>query len=212
MATITVQSLINKAQTILQDIDGVRWPTSEMLDWLDAGQLEIVRIQPVAHTVNQSMALVPGTRQTLPPGGIHFVEAVRNIDGQAVREVLRGVLDAQIPNWHNAPASNVIVHFMLNPSDPLHFYVYPPANTGAALDVVYSTAPAPIARTGTYPNELPDAITTINLEDVYASALLDYLLYRAYSKDAEYAGNAQLAVAYFTAFSNSLGTSGAAAA
>jgi hypothetical protein len=35
--------------------------------------------------------------------------------------------------------------------------------------------------------------------------MLDYMLYRAYSKDAEYAANAQRAVAHFQAFQNALG-------
>jgi len=71
---------------------------------------------------------------------------------------------------------------------------------------VYAKAPVNISRAGTAPNETPLVLgTTINIDDIYANALVDYMLYRAYSKDAEYAGNAQRAVAHYTAFSNSLG-------
>jgi hypothetical protein len=45
----------------------------------------------------------------------------------------------------------------------------------------------------------------ISLPDIYGNALGDYVLYRAYTKDSEYAGNAQRAVAHYTAFANALG-------
>jgi hypothetical protein len=36
--------------------------------------------------------------------------------------------------------------------------------------------------------------------------LADYILYRAYTKDSEYAGNAQRAVAHYGAFKDALAT------
>ena len=45
----------------------------------------------------------------------------------------------------------------------------------------------------------------VSVPDIYGNALQDYILYRAYTKDSEYAGNAQRAVAHYTAFANSLG-------
>ncbi|MCK7581011.1 MAG: hypothetical protein MZV65_38935 [Chromatiales bacterium] len=47
--------------------------------------------------------------------------------------------------------------------------------------------------------------TPIKLDDIYANAILDYVLYRAYSKDAEYAANAQRAALHYQAFTNALG-------
>jgi hypothetical protein len=46
---------------------------------------------------------------------------------------------------------------------------------------------------------------SIALNDIYANVILDYVLYRAYSKDSDYAGNAQRAANHYTAFNNSLG-------
>ncbi len=46
---------------------------------------------------------------------------------------------------------------------------------------------------------------SISIDDIYANALNDYILYRAYSKDAKYAQNGQLSVAHYSAFANSLG-------
>jgi len=47
--------------------------------------------------------------------------------------------------------------------------------------------------------------TIINLDDIYANVILDYLLYRAYSKDADYAANGQRAINHLNSFNSSLG-------
>ena len=45
----------------------------------------------------------------------------------------------------------------------------------------------------------------ILVDDVYATALINYMLYRAYSKDAEYAANAAQATAFYQQFMALLG-------
>jgi hypothetical protein len=45
----------------------------------------------------------------------------------------------------------------------------------------------------------------IGIDDIYANALLDFILYRAYNKDAEFAGNATRAQVHMMGFASSLG-------
>lgn len=45
----------------------------------------------------------------------------------------------------------------------------------------------------------------ISIDDIYANALIDYVLYRAYSKEADFAANAQIAAAHYAAMAGSLG-------
>ena len=52
----------------------------------------------------------------------------------------------------------------------------------------------------------------ISLRDEYAEPLRHYVLYRAWSKDAEYGGNAALAQAHYALFNSSIGADVAAAA
>ena len=49
------------------------------------------------------------------------------------------------------------------------------------------------------------ATVVIGIDDIYANALLDFILYRAYNKDAEFAGNATRAQIHMMAFASSLG-------
>ena len=203
MATVLVSSLLNRVGTLLQDAGNIRWTSSEVLDWFDDGQREVIMLKPEAGAVNEALALAVGTKQAIPATGIQFLDAVRNTTGRAVRVVSREILDAQRPDWHTDTGATTIQHFTFDPRDPKRFYVYPPAASGATLDVVYAKAPTALSRSGTAPNQT--CSTVIAIDDVYANALVDYALYRAYSKDAEYAGNAQKAVAYYTAFANGLG-------
>ena len=203
MATTQVNALVERASTLIQDATNVRWPIPELVGWLNDGQREVALNKPEASVKNVSVALIAGsTKQTLPADAVLLIDVVRNTGsggsspGTAVRLTDREVLDAQRPSWHSdANTVGYIQHYTYDTRDPKNFYVYPKAPDGGwQIEVVYSSSPQ-------------DAVTggVISIDDTYANALLDYILYRAYSKDAEYAGNANLAVAHYTAFANSLG-------
>lgn len=204
MASITGKSIITRAATLIQDATGVRWPRAELLDWLNDGQREVVLIKPEACVSNVSMALAAGkTKQSIPATAISLIDVTRNmgVDGQtpgnAIRLCSREVLDSQLPSWHSDEnADGKIIHYMFDPRDPKTFYVYPKAPATAwYIDLIASMVPA----------NTDDDAAVIGVDDIYANALLDYVLYRAYSKDATYAQSANLAVAHYSAFSNSLG-------
>ena len=93
---------------------------------------------------------------------------------------------------------------MFDPRDPCAFYVYPPALATAKLEVMFSALPVDIAQPGD--GTLFGAVLgNMALPDIYGNALLDYILYRAYSKDGEYGGNVQRAQAHYAAFASSVG-------
>ena len=203
-----VSALISRAAQLLQDATSVRWPESELVGWLNDGQREIVLIRPDASVINSSMILsANSTKQSIPIAGIRLLDVVRNMGvdgatpGNVVRYVSREVLDAQIPTWHSDAGQVVIKHFCHDIRDPKHFYVYPRphASTVVQVELLYSSAPADCE----LPSVTPSAVIT--LDDVYGNALLDYIMYRAFSKDADYAVNPQRAAAHYSTFTNSLG-------
>lgn len=200
MPTILGSEIIGKAQIVLQDTTGIRWPdTTELLEWLNDAQREVAIYRPDACTVTTSMTCSAGTRQTLPSAATALVDVVRNTAGAAVRKVPREILDAQLPTWHAATAGDT-KHFMYDPRLPREFYVYPPATSSTSLVIRYQTAPTDLASTG----------STITVDDLYAGPLLDYILWRAYSKDAEYTANPERAAAARAAFDRSMGAKVAA--
>lgn len=203
---ISAQSLIHRCVDTLQDNTSIRWPVDELVRYLNDGQREVILHRPDALTIYIEVDCQPGTRQTLPPNGAKLVEVTRNAVGtrRAVRLVNRTVLDAQTPGWHTHTGTLEILHYMFDPREPRAFYVYPPAAVGARLDVVFSAYPTDIVEPGE--GALHTAVTgVVALPDIYGNVLADYVLYRAYLKDSEYAGNMQRAIAHYTAFANALG-------
>lgn len=218
MATEKVVTLISKAQTLLQDVTSVRWPVLELQGWLNDAYREIVNLRPDSNTQTGTFTCAAGPRQVVTTqfaNALRLIEAVRNVaatsDKRAVRLIDRKVLDEQRRTWYAETTSVTIQHYMFDPRVPKEFLVYPPATSSAQLEIAYSSVPT--AHTLTEAQLINSATAeVIRIDDSYANALIDYMLYRAYSKDAEYAANANRAVAHFQAFQNALGVKGQAEA
>jgi len=207
--TVTVQSVLDRVQTTLQDTTGVRWPvTGELVLWINDAQREIALLKPDASAVNETITLVDGTKQSIPSTGNRLLRVVRNMsaasDGvgrRSVRIVSREILDAQTPDWHDpsvpgdAAHGSIIKHYVYDEADPRSFYVYPgvAATFPAYIEIVYSANPATVGEN--------DDLT---IPDLYANAVMNYVLYMAYMKDAEYAGNNQRAASHYQLFTTSV--------
>lgn len=201
---IQAKTIIQRVVDTLQDTTSIRWPVAELVRYLNDGQREIVLHRPDAFTISQSLTLIAGTRQTLPANGAKLLDVVRNTSGAAIRMINREILDAQTPGWHSLTGSTNILHFMFDAREPRVFYVYPPATNQAKVDITYTAYPTDIAEpaAGT---QHANVVGNISLPDIYGNALQDFILYKAYTKDSEYAGNAQRAQAHYAAFANALG-------
>jgi hypothetical protein len=202
MGTITAQSIIDKAAILLSDGTNVRWTVAELLGWLNDSQRQITLIRPDASVVTANITLVAGTKQAIPSTGLRLIDVIRNMGvggatpGRSVRLVDREVLDAQSPDWHSSTAAASIKHFIFDQRNPKTFYVFPPADaTSPTVEALYSVAPAEVAAAG----------NTITLDDIYQNPILDWMLYRAFSKDSEYARNHELAMRHLAAFQGALG-------
>jgi hypothetical protein len=201
---VTVQSVIDRVQATLQDTTGVRWPVvNELVLWINDAQREIALLKPDASAKNLTIALEEGTKQTIPSDGNRLLKVVRNmsalVDGvgrRAVRLVSREVLDAQTPDWHDplitgdAAHTSVIKHYVYDEANPRNFYVYPGVSGSASyIEIVYSANPNTVAQGD-----------SLDIPDIYANAVMNYVLYMAYMKDAEYAGNSSRASSHFQIF------------
>lgn len=208
MAVTTVGTVINNAKLVLQEVTaaGTRWTNEELIGWLNEGYQAITQVKPDASSVNATMALTPGTRQEIPTDGRRLIDVVRNTaDASLKMGVLittRRALDTTRRSWHADPQSIDIEQYVFDDQDPTHFYVYPPAADGAELELIYSAVPKPHDKSQGL-NGL--ANESLHLNDSYAPCLTDYILYRAYSKDAEHSANLSRAQMHLQAVSTALG-------
>lgn len=209
--SVTVQSVINRVQTTLQDTTGVRWPVvGELVLWINDAQREIALLKPDASAKNTTITLATGTKQDIPSNGNRLLRVVRNMSAasggnglRSVRIVSREVLDAQTPDWHDpsitgdAAHTNIVKHYVYDEQNPRNFYVYPGVSGNAYLEIIYSANPATVTQGD-----------NLDIPDIYANAVMNYVLYMAYMKDAEYAGNSQRAANHFQIFTASVAGKG----
>lgn len=206
MAT-TAKSVIQRVSDTLQDPTCVRWSAAELVRYLNDGQLDMLVLRPDALSVVESCPLVAGARQTLPTGAAKLLDVIRNTGGSktSIRECRRQLLDAQLPSWESLPGSTDIKHFMYDPREPLAFYVYPPAAaSGASVEARFAKYPAKLAEPAAGATHA-DVIGNLSVLDMFANALTDYIVYRAYLKDAEYGVNSELTRSHYGMYANALG-------
>lgn len=205
--TILAQDIVHRVVDTLQDTTSVRWPVPELVRYLNDGQREVVLYRPDATIKSATVTCVAGPKQSLPSDAAKLIDVIRNSatgTSRAVRMVAREVLDAQIPDWYGLSGQLEIVHFTYDPRDPQTFFVYPPATNTSQVDITYSAFPTEVDEPTSGSAEYSDVEGNIDIPDIYGNVLIDYILYRAYSKDSEYAGNAQRAQAHYGAFANAL--------
>lgn len=214
MAVTTVGEILRRTKLILQEVtkSGTRWTNEELLGWLNESYQAIVAIKPDASSANKVMDCVEGTRQEIPADGHRLLDIVRNTaveaGGYSVMKTSRSALDATRRAWHNETPSATIELFVFDDNDPRHFYVYPPATNTAKLEIIYSAVPEAHAAD----QADNDATEVIRLGDSYAPAIVDYVLARAYSKDAEHAANLNRAQMHANSFVSMMGAEAQASA
>lgn len=200
MPTVLASAILAKARVVLQDATAVRWLDAELLGWINDGQREIAMARPDLTSKTVSVALIAGTRQALPSDGMMLVKVSRNMGaggatpGEAIRKVPIDLMDSQRPTWHSETAAAVTKHYLYDPRAPRVFFVWPPATGSTQVEIAYSASPVDVATVG----------TVITVDDVYATPLLDYVLFRAYSKDLELAANVERAAAHRAAFGQAI--------
>lgn len=214
---ITGKAIMERAAIILNDLSGDRWTPSELCQWINAGQKAVVLAKPSALSRSRVLTMAAGTLQRLPtaanaPVPLALLDIVRNlasaadtprVGGRTIKPVSRDQLDAIDINWHSATANKVVKHFIYDEQNPLEFYVYPP-NTGTGfVEGVLSEAPTLLEPTGGA-ELIASYDSPLDLPEPYSEPLLDYVLYRAFSKDAPQGVSAR-AQDHYSKFATALG-------
>lgn len=213
---INVKEIIDRARRVIQDETSVRWPLPELLLWFNDGIRELALYKPTAFSVSTPFVLTAGTYQKAPADSQSVLRVTRNLKtvdaetrqgGLAIRAVDRDMLDSQNPNWHDTAvtaATRIVRNVAYDMSEPNAFWVFPPNDGTGIVELVVSKPPAPIATPNT-PDDLDQYNIDADAQSVFSGAILDYVLYRAYSKDSTFSGSAQRAAAYYAAFGNAIG-------
>lgn len=217
---IVASDVITRASRILADQTKVRWTVPEMVDHCKDAVRQIILARPDAYSVTRWMTLKAGDSRQVAGNiaasdNVDFGSAIFNpttrllrvtrngsTGGYApIREASRVALDSELPNWHVPPASATgyrVQHYVFDNISPYTFYVYPAVPSSLLnhqVEIVHSALPD-LSGTG-------ESIS-LGLPDQYIAPIVDWVLYRAFSKDAEYAGNMERANHHLNSFATVL--------
>lgn len=195
MAT-TVKSILNRASALLNDEEHVRWDEAELLEWLNDGQRVIAKGPATdAYVLRNTITCATGTVQSLPSDANRLVDVIKNVsDGSNIHQSDYATVDMLKPAWRAEEVGPAEVYFY-DGNNPLEFEVYPPQAGGETIEVVYNAAPGDAEISG-----------NVVINDLYADSLIDYIVYRALSKDTEDSAlDLNRATAFYRAFLVSIG-------
>ena len=201
---ILVQSIIDRTTDLLVDkdrsADGARWSDDELIRWINDSRAAIVTRRPAACPKVTVVTLAEGSFQAVPDDGVQLLDVIRNMGttgttpGRSIRRTDRQNIDDLDSYWHAGASKTEISQFSFDDRIPNNYFVYPPAKAGTKVQIAYSAIPAPVSK-------LTDQL---DLYDYFIEAVVNYVAYRAKSKDSEYA-NAAEAAAFYGAFNDALG-------
>jgi len=208
MATVTIGHIIeNLVQVALNDTEGDTWAQETLLDWANQGERDIVSLVPQANPVIESVQLSAGVKQTLPTGGIAFINVLRNMGtdgetpGRAITLTSLQALAVFAPNWSSETEVASIYNAMPDLKDPTTYHVSPPSDGTGYVELEYAKTPTPID----YDDEGSWKDSYLTIKENYYNALVNYILYRALSQDSGIQGTRQRALDAYGAFYRDLG-------
>lgn len=214
------RDIMSDAAATLLDVDAVRWTASELYGYLNDGLKAVAAAKPNAYAKTVTLTLAAGTLQTLPAEYRSISRVTRNLTlghtdpggptgGAAIRSLASTAqLDALIPDWQSNASmqGQTVQHVIYDLADPERFYVAPANDgTGKIEAVVLANPPVmTISLTNNQAKFINNYNSTIPLGDEYKNALRDYVLARAYSKDAAIPGSAARAAAHAQLFNDQM--------
>jgi hypothetical protein len=191
---MTPQNIIDEARYVINDTDsvggGYRQSDAELLGYVNGALKECAAIQPALFSSVGDVTCVVGQCEQ----GITFSDAVALLEvlcihgGAALTPFDLNTMNAYNPGWRSDTAATAR-QWSRFPNDPLKFYVYPKAPaTAQIVDVRYVRVPVEYS--------IGDTISEV--PDVLRPALVEYVVYRSESKNAESVANGRAAAFYQT--------------
>lgn len=193
-------SILDRVSILLNDPSGTRWPSSQLIDWLNEAAHELVRVRPDANATYTDFLLTANSaRQTIPTDGVAAIGLTHNrgadgaTSGNAITPVPRIALDALVPAWRTTTGS-AVEHFIFDPATPKSFFIYPHLATTWYVELAY----------GRIPTDIDQPEDDFQLTDEWAAPVVDYVVSRALSKNKTEA-DGKKAAAHLQLFYNALG-------
>jgi hypothetical protein len=175
------QSIVDEVSKQLNDVNQTTWTLTSLFEYIDSAQQMIVSIRPDANSVIGTMQMAVGTKQTIPAAAIRLLEVKRNMGsdgltpGSSIDACDHDSLDLFNSDWHSASGVAAVDNFAYDEKTPKNFYVDPPSDGTGHIEISYSQSPTVITDVG----------NTLDLDDIYKNAIIQWCMFRAYSIEVD---------------------------
>ena len=195
---VTGTQILTSAADLLFDKSYTRWTLPELVRWLNEAMRSIVLVKPSAKSGTMTISLALGTKQSVIAATglaepVQIIDIIRNmpetatsrLQSRTIKVVSRDLLDSENPHWHDSRETRFrreVRNACFDEQNPLEFFVYPGNDGTGKVEALVSQIPAELVATGDV-DDLASYATEIDLPDIYSTPILDYVAYRAFSKD-----------------------------
>lgn len=200
---LKISSIMARVNDLLSNAGYVTWTEPQLRANYEEAVRALVTALPPAHVATVDATLAPGVFQTLPDEAQAIMAFVGNVGvdgapGQLVKLGRKDLLDEELPMLAamTAPLVGYQVHRgYLDPMDPLIFYVAPPVPAGYTGKLRLRLAMLPAA-----PNWTVSGGPDFPLRAGFDTAVIEYVLYRAFGRADETNPDYQRALTHKAAF------------
>lgn len=146
----SASTIIGQARTTLIDADATTWTDDELLGYLRMAVNKACALILDLYVTVVDHPLDPGLRQTLPDRALVLIDAPTNGDGGPVTQQAMTELQRVQREWGTATTGQPS-YFAYDKRSPLTFLVYPPASSGASIELVVGALPPEFASSDEIP-------------------------------------------------------------
>lgn len=203
----TIDELVSRVAQQLADPEFVTWTRAAIFDYFGEAACQLAANRPDAFVEVVDLTLKPGAIQTLPDEYVAFVAIEENADATVVNPVSPSdaYFSRVLRNKRCKVTDCVVVGAYAvdvatkSPNSERIFTVSPPVPFGLAPSVKASVVTKPPS----YCMTKGSACSGVPCK--FEAALIEWVLYRAWSMDAELAGAVQIAQMHYKNFYQMLG-------
>lgn len=194
----TIQDLLATVSRELTDEGPLRrWTQDDLVKYYNSAVAALATYRPDIFATTKTVTCVAGTRQALPVGARRLIEVERNTMGRKLRYCERGVLDDMDPDWMRSTGSTEAEAYSYDETNPSVFWIYPGVAANTQVDVVASVMPEQVS--------VDQISQPLPFDQAFHTPCMDWIIYRAYMRDADDTANSMRGQMHLQAFAQYLG-------
>lgn len=193
------QEIIDEVSKQLNDTAFVTWTEASLREYITSAEQAIVNLRPDAFSTVTTMQMAVGAKQTIPTNALRLLDVKRNMgtDGNTPGRPVNAVEEEAVDLFEltEEAASVAIKDFSYDERVGDVFYVYPPSDGTGWLEIAISQIPPNI----TFNQQ------TLSVSDIYRNAVVQYVMFRAYSIEIDSVSSRQRASEHLANFYQLMG-------